>query len=241
MQGEARSPSQAPRPSMRAMSVPFLLKTSLLAAALACTSALAGTVQVTVLNADGKPAADTVVMVQPVAPWSPQAAPPPVVVAQKDIRFVPYVTVIPVGGSIRLVNKDNFDHHVRSQPGGPLGTVAPAREFEMRMPAATAHHESSNDVKFDVPGVVVLGCHIHGSMRGHVYVSVTPWAAVTDANGKVTLNNVPDGEAELRLWHPDQLVDQPMQKVQVAQAAHADAKLNFTPKARRVTRESSYY
>jgi plastocyanin len=208
-----------------------LLIAGLLAAAL---PALAGTVQVTVVSADGKPVADTVVLVQPTASWSPQPLPAPAVVAQKDIRFVPYVTVIPVGGTIRFINEDSFDHHVRSLPGGPLGTVAPAREFEIRMPAVAHGRKSTADLKIDLPGVIVLGCHLHGSMRGHVLVSVSPWYAVTDAQGHAVIDGMPDGQAELKLWHPDQLVDQGTTRVQVAAAGPtvAEAKLNFTPKRR---------
>jgi plastocyanin len=202
--------------------------------ATAAVIAQAGTVQVTVRSADGKPVADTVVLVQPGAAWSAQPLPAPAVVAQKDIKFVPYVTVIPVGGTVRFVNQDAYDHHVRSLPGGPLGTIAPARQFEIRMPAAAGGKFASNDLKVDVPGVIALGCHLHGSMRGHVYVSATPWYAVTDASGRATIEGVPDGEAELRLWHPDQLTDQAASRVQVAAGApvQAEARLNFTPRRR---------
>ena len=207
----------------------------LAACALAAAAAHAGPVQITVTSADGKPVADTVVLVQPAASWQPQPLPAPAVIAQKDIKFVPYVSVVPMGGTVRFVNKDGFDHHVRSLPGGPLGTVAPAKQFEIRMPAATAGHESTNDLKLDLPGVIALGCHLHGSMRGHVFVSTTPWYAVTDANGKATIAGVPEGQAELKLWHPEQLTDQPDMRIQVAAAnapTSTDAKLNFTPRPR---------
>jgi plastocyanin len=202
---------------------------------LACgaSAAVAGPVQITVKSADGKPVADTVVMVQPTAPWQPQPLPAPAVIAQKDIKFMPYVSVVPVGGTVRFVNKDGYDHHVRSLPGGPLGTVAPAKQFEIRMPAAASGKEASNDLKMDVPGVIALGCHLHGSMRGHVFVSLTPWYAVTDANGRATVDGVPEGQADVRLWHPDQLTDQPPMQLQVAAAATAvEGKLNFTPRRR---------
>ncbi|MED5621215.1 plastocyanin [Ideonella sp. BN130291] len=214
---------------------------------LACgaTAAMAGSVQVTVKSADGKPVADTVVLLQPTASWTPQPLPAPAVIAQKDIKFMPYVSVVPVGGTVRFVNKDAYDHHVRSLPGGPLGTVAPAKQFEIRMPAAAGGKEASNDLKMDVPGVIALGCHLHGSMRGHVFVSLTPWYAVTDANGRATVEGVPEGQAELRLWHPDQLTDQAPVQVQVAAAPlSAEAKLNFTPRRRNNTpaaRDSNNY
>lgn len=215
--------------TMRTLLPPWVAALAALATACAAT---AGTVQVTVVGPDGQPVAGTVVLLQPSAPWASQALPEPAVIAQKDIRFVPEVTVVPLGGSIRLVNRDNHDHHVRSLPGGPLGTVPAAKQFEIRLGAARAGVEPSSEVKLDVPGSIVLGCHLHGSMRGHVYVSVTPWAAVTDTSGRVILQGVPDGQAELRLWHPDQLVEQGSQRLQVAGTLAADAKLNFTPRRR---------
>jgi plastocyanin len=209
------------RPALLALAVAF------------AAAAHAGRVQVDVTGADGKPAADTVVLVQPLAAWPAQPAPAPALVAQQDIRFVPAVTVVPVGGTLRFVNRDAYDHHVRSLPGGPLGTVAPAAQFDLRMAAKRGRTEAQLDVKLETPGVIALGCHLHGSMRGHVVVSVTPWAAVTDANGRVTLDGVPDGAAELRLWHPEQLVEQPGVKLDVAGAVAQAARLNFTPKPRR--------
>jgi plastocyanin len=208
--------------------------------ALLTTAASAAPLQISVIGADGKPAPDVVVLVTPTAAWSPQPLPEPAVIAQKDIRFVPYVSVVPVGASVRFVNKDGFDHHVRSQPGGPLGTVAPAKQFEFRMPAAAHGKESSADLKLDVPGSIVLGCHLHGSMRGHLFVSSTPWAAVSDAQGKAVFADVPEGQADVKLWHPDQLAEQAGMQVQLgAQATKADARLNFTPKPprRRITQE----
>ena len=192
----------------------------------------AATVQMSITGADGKPATDTVVLVQPTGSWASQALPPVAVIEQKDIRFAPYVTVVPVGASVRFVNLDNFDHHVRSQPGGPLGSIAPAKEFEFRLPTKRKGNNTSPELKLDVAGSVLLGCHLHNSMRGHLLISNTPWFAVTDDQGKVRINGVPDGQAEIKLWHPDQLQEQPPQRVQVAATVSAEGKLNFTPRRR---------
>lgn len=186
----------------------------------------------TVSTAAGRPAGDVVVQVLPSAAWSPPQPGEPVPLVQKDIRFDPYVMAIPVGTTVRFVNRDGYDHHVRSLPGGPLGGTAPAKSFEFRLAAAKGNATTSADLKFDVPGSVVLGCHIHGSMRGHIYVATTPWVAVTDAEGRATLKGVPDGAVELRVWHPDQLTDQAAQRLQLAGVATASATLNFNPRRR---------
>ncbi|NRF70834.1 plastocyanin [Aquincola sp. S2] len=196
-------------------------------------SAQAGQVQVSVTAPDGQPVADVAVMVHPTAAWAAQPLPEPVLIAQRNIRFAPFVTVVPVGATVRFVNQDRFDHHVRSQPGGPLGNVPPAKQFEFRMAGAAGGKDgTAADLKMDVPGIVALGCHLHGSMRGHVVVSTTPWYAVTDDKGVATIANVPDGQVEVKLWHPEQLTEQAATRVQVAGNANADTKLNFAPRRR---------
>jgi plastocyanin len=204
---------------------------SLALATLPCLAS-AGTLQVTVLGSDGKPAADVAVQVLPAAPWSAQPPAEPVRIVQRNLRFVPFVSVVPAGGTVRFVNRDRYDHHVRSQAGGPLGNVAPAQQFEFRMAAFKGEKESTADLKLDTPGVIALGCHLHGSMRGHVLVSATPWVAVTDEQGRATLPQLPDGQAELKLWHPEQLADQAPLRLQLAGDQVAEARVNFAPRRR---------
>jgi hypothetical protein len=76
-------------------------------------------------------------------------------------------------------------------------------------------------------------------MRGHVLVSSSPWYAVTDAAGKAVVDNLPEGQAEMKLWHPDQLIDQPPVRVQVGAASPIEGKLNFTPRVRPAPRSGT--
>lgn len=203
-------------------------------ALLGATTAHAGQLQLTVLDSDGKPAPDVAVMVQPTGIWPSQALPEPVAIVQQGSRFIPYVTVVPVGATVRFVNRDRYDHHVRSQPGGPLGSIAPAQQFEFRLAALRpGGKEATQELKAENAGVVTLGCHIHGAMRGHLVISRSPWTAVTDERGRATLAGVPEGPVQLRLWHPDQLIEQPVQRLQVDASSQAEATLNFAPRPRR--------
>lgn len=204
------------------------------AALLLAGPALAADLQVYITTPDGKPAPDVVVALFPPGGTVPAFAPPaePVLVVQKDIRFQPYVTAVPLGTTLRFVNRDRFDHHVRSVAGGPLGSIAAAKDIDLRLAALKGGRETSADVKMDAPGITGLGCHLHGSMRAHVFVSPTPWVAVTDAAGKAALPGVPDGAGNLRLWHPDQLVAQPDVRTQAAGSTSVEARLNFSPKTR---------
>ena len=213
---------------------PLAACTLLLALALAL-EAHAATVTVVVNGADGQPAPNVVVQLVPAHPLPFKVAATPIVIAQRDIHFVPYLTAVPVGATVRFSNQDPYDHHLRSEPGGPFGNIAPAKEFEMRLAAANGDKVASSELKFDKAGVVVLGCHLHSSMRGHLFVSDTPYVAVTDAEGRAVIADVPDGGAELRTWSPEQLIPQPGSQKQIAGAAmNLESTLNFTPpKARR--------
>ena len=229
------------------------MKTLLAAATLAATTlaATAGTLQISVTDRDGKPAADVVVLVGASAKLS--SAPVTATITQDSLKFVPFLTVVPVGSTLRFVNRDQYDHHVRSTPSGPLGSMPPAQSFELRLDAGTPAPSaavddyaarpaarkppsgtSSIDVKIEQAGPIGLGCHIHASMRGQVYVSPTPWFGKTDANGSARIDNVPEGAMELTLWHPDQLQDQPLQRLQLGAAPLVvTSQLNFVPRRRR--------
>ena len=113
------------------------MKTLLAAATLAATTlaATAGTLQISVTDRDGKPAADVVVLVGASAKLS--SAPVTATIAQDSLKFVPFLTVVPVGSTLRFVNRDQYDHHVRSTPSGPLGSMPPAQSFELRLDAGT--------------------------------------------------------------------------------------------------------
>lgn len=231
------------------------MRRTLMAAVLALPAALtwAGTLQVSVTDKDGKPAADVVVLVETAGRPSVTPAAAPVVIAQEGLRFVPFLTVVPAGSTLRFTNRDNYDHHVRSTPSGPLGSMPAVASFELRLdaaadaPASPSEEYSSRpapkrktnpvttqDVKVEQAGPVGLGCHLHSSMRGQVYVSGTPWFAKTDANGQARIDNVPEGGVEVTLWHSDQLQEQPVQRAQLGAAPlQVIGQLNFVPRRRR--------
>lgn len=233
----AAAPKAGKAGMSHAARTPTIRLVSLAAGAVLCTAVQAATLHVTVTGADGRPAADAVVMVQPATgAQAVAAAPSTVVIEQKDFRFMPYVAVVAPGGAVRFVNKDPFDHHIRSLPGGPMSNVAPVKTIEFRLAAAGRAGDASEPVKLDLPGSILLGCHLHGSMRGHVFVPATPWFAVTDERGRARVEGLPEGTVELKLWHPDQLGEQPAQKVQLGHSLGIDARLNFTPRRRQAPR-----
>lgn len=213
------------------------MKTTLLLACLALclpASAWASTVQVTVLARDGKPLVDAVVTLEPAGPRQPAPAPAPVTIRQEGLAFVPALTVVPAGSKVTFTNLDRFEHHVRGTTGTPLQTSERSEGFELRMGGRVEGQPvPSATVTLSEAGPIRLGCHLHGSMRGAIYVTDTPWAVRTDAEGRITLENVPDGPATVRVWHPDQLVDTPPRQITVSDVTAVQFDTPIQPRRRR--------
>lgn len=208
-----------------------------LLAAVCAGTATAGTLQVTVTGKDGQPLPDAVVLVEP-ASGARGKAPPPVQtsIAQHKMQFVPAVSVVPVGSRVRFTNQDGWDHHVRGAPAGLAGLSAGASAgFELRLAGqVSGQPAASTEVVMGQPGPLQLGCHLHGSMRGFVYVADTPWVVKTDAQGVATLGDVPEGAARVRVWHPDQLVEGAPVPVQVQAVSTATVPTQVVPRRRRL-------
>ena len=201
------------------------MRASLICSALllAALSAHAADLTVTVLDRSGKPLPDAVVLVDSTV-QGPR--PVPVIeasVTQEKLRFVPAVTVVGLGAKVNFSNLDSWDHHVILGLMGAGGVyVDPGLNTQMRLAGRVAGKTPAADSKtLSQPGAYLLGCHIHGSMRGHIYVADTPWAKLGGEDGKVLLTGLPEGPARVRIWHADQLVDGAITAVQVASVGSA--------------------
>ena len=155
-------------------------------------AAEAGDLHALVRDQKGQPVDNAVVLALP-ADKRLIEAPKPTrnIVDQINKEFVPLVKPVYVGSLVHFPNKDNIRHHVYS--------FSPTKKFELPLYAGTA----AAPVLFDKPGVVVLGCNIHDWMVGYIYVAETPFFAKTGPDGLATIGNLPAGEYQLRVWHPD--------------------------------------
>ncbi len=147
----------------------------LLLAGLLAGDLLASELQVTLLDPDGEPLADAVLWIEP-GPVA-RAAPAAVLLDQQRRTFVPYILPVQRGTTVRFPNSDPINHHVYS--------FSPSKRFELRL-----HHQgdAAQEVLFDKPGLVTLGCNIHDWMLGFVLVVDSPWFAQTDAQGRARLS-----------------------------------------------------
>jgi hypothetical protein len=72
-------------------------------------------------------------------------------------------------------------------------------------------------------------------MRGHVYVSDSPWAMLTNAEGLANFDAVPDGAVQVKVWHADQFIDIAPQRVNLTPAPiKTTMQLSVIPRKKRV-------
>ena len=166
--------------------IPLLV---LLAAPLSGVHAANQSVSGSVTGPDGTPVAGAVVFVQTPPPASTIAPRAMAVVDQVNKTFVPGVLPIVVGTSVRFPNHDQIHHHVYS--------FSPTKAFELPLYKG----DDAPPVLFDKVGVVKIACNIHDWMSGIILVLPSPHFAVTGADGRFVLNDLPTGTYTLVAWH----------------------------------------
>lgn len=177
----------------------------------------AATLDVTVEDAAGHGLAGIAVIAEPAggaaAPTARAAA--SAVMDQRNLQFSPELLVVQTGTAVDFPNSDQTRHQVYS--------FSPAKSFQLPLYAGRAHPP----VVFDRAGIVTLGCNIHDQMIGYIYVTDSPWFALTGADGHARLRNLPAGEYTLHAWHP-RLDELPRElRTRVGVAADADSAAGF--------------
>jgi hypothetical protein len=148
---------------------------------------LAVSVPVRIIDLAGKPVENAVVYAVPEAPM-PLKKPPPAIIDQIHRQFAPQVNVVEVGTYVTFPNSDNILHSVYS--------FSPAKTFVLRLYAGRA----APPVRFDKPGIVVMGCQIHDNMIAWLLVVPTPYFGKTGADGVLVLRHLPAGAYRLHAW-----------------------------------------
>ena len=174
-----------------------------------CTGAEAATLTAEVSNEDGHTLANAVVMLLPDVNGDPAESRlgSDKLVDQRDETFLPLVTIIPKGGRVSFSNSDPTMHQVYS--------FSPIRQFEFTL----AQKQKSPPVTFDKTGVAAIGCNIHDQMIAYVFVSDSPWTALTGADGKITFSDLPEGHYTAQIWHPRLAPGAPPPTTRIAVAA----------------------
>ena len=162
------------------------LASVLVLAAVSLGAAETGTVRGKVVVAGQKSNANAVISIEaPGLKFAP--APEPIKIDQKGFRFIPHITVIAPGTTVRFLNNDPEPHNVYSPEG--------------RYNLGTWPTGATRDHTFDKPGIYSQLCNIHPDMLAYVVVLETPHFAVTDSTGSFEVGGVPPGKYLVWAWH----------------------------------------
>jgi plastocyanin len=111
-------------------------------------------------------------------------------IAQKGAVFTPHILPVVAGTTVEWPNHDDIFHNVFSD--------SDAKKFDLELYKGNPREKR---VTFDKPGKVDVYCSIHANMHCIVLVLENRYFAVSDADGKYTLTNVPPGIYKLKAWH----------------------------------------
>ena len=135
--------------------------------------------------------ANVMVRVKSPVAGAPAAPAAPVVIDQNGCQYKPHVVGLQLGQTLKLKNSDGLLHNVHALP--KVNTP-----FNMAMPA----NRTEADHKFGKEeGMFLVKCDVHPWMAAYVGVFANSYFAVSGADGKFSIPNLPDGTYEIEAWH----------------------------------------
>jgi hypothetical protein len=133
-----------------------------------------------------------------------------VAVEQSRCEYGPRALTVPSGTRLDIANDDPILHnvHARRLTASGLETI-----FNIAQPIRG--QRTVVDPPLTSPGIVALSCEAgHPWMSAYVLVADHPYTAVTDADGRFAITNVPAGTYRIRMWHEGVRLTQVLKSVQ---------------------------
>jgi len=145
----------------------------------------------------------------------------PLVIDQKRCTFEPHVGVLHAGSKVQFVNSDSVTHNVRA-------SSLKNDSFNWVMTPG-----GKEEVAFEKPDRVVIGCDYHPWMSMIVVVTDTPYHAVSGADGTFAIRGPKPGTYKAKLWH-EKLGRQEIEVVVPDSGTAAPVEVKMAPKKKKV-------
>ena len=143
-----------------------------------------------VVGANGE-LADVIVSLKDISGKSTGASAAPVTIDQKGALYTPQILAIQTGQKLIVKNSDAFVHNVHTKP------AANPESNQVQMGGG-----ADLTYTFDKPEPLLkFQCDVHPWMFAWVSVFDHPYFAVSGADGKFTIKNVPPGKYTLEATH----------------------------------------
>ena len=117
----------------------------------------------------------------------------PVVLDQEGCVFLPHAALIQTGQQVLVKSNDAVLHNVHTFPARNQSTNVPVNAKDREGVELVYTRAESDPLQ--------VKCDIHTWMSSYHLVLDHPFMAVTDANGKFSISDLPAGDYEFRIWH----------------------------------------
>lgn len=157
---------------------------------------------------------DAIVLLEGVEAGKPFETSVPLIEA-RDCMFQPFMTIVRNGHAVEVVNMDPVMHDIQ---GYETSLDAGARVlFNTPLVMNHQHHRGDLHATHDhAPGKSLVGpiylnkgrrtfymqCGFHAYMESWAMAVNNPYYALTDAEGRFSIDNIPPGTYRLVVWHP---------------------------------------
>ena len=138
-------------------------------------------------------------------------------ITQRAKTFLPNIVAITKGSTVFFLNEDEHYHNIHS-------LTSKARFNIGRRPPGNIYGQKINKA-----GIVKLGCDIHPDMGAVILSLDTPYFTKIKPDGTFELSGLPDGNYELRTYHP--AFESSSQRISVTGNTIKQITINLKPKA----------
>ncbi|MBI1822832.1 MAG: hypothetical protein HY200_09980 [Nitrospirae bacterium] len=113
-----------------------------------------------------------------------------VMIENKKCHFNPHVMAGMIGDNYEIKNTDPVLHntHLYMEETSILNVAMPS---------------GGRNIKRSIgqTGVIKVKCDAHKFMLGWIYVSDSPYMAISDVEGNYKISDIPEGKYKIRIWH----------------------------------------
>ena len=112
---------------------------------------------------------------------------------QKNCRFTPHVLLVRTDQTVMVKSDDPINHNTHTHP---------FRNQELNFLVRPKDREGV-PVKYEQPEFLPtpVNCDLHPHMKAYWLILDHPYMAVTDAEGKFKIENLPEGDYKFTVWH----------------------------------------
>ncbi|HBP90278.1 MAG TPA: hypothetical protein PKK23_16765 [Nitrospirales bacterium] len=149
-------------------------------------------------------------------------------VRTKGCNFGPFTGVIAADEPVQFENQDIIKHTLHTFVArDKKGTILRTTHNQDLQPQ-TVIHETFDSDKLKTGHVVRLICNRHDFMQNWLYAVDHPYFAISDQEGRFTINEIPPGTYTLLAWHP--ILGEQRQEVHVMADSELQSEFQFARK-----------